>query len=219
MNVFVLSPGRSGSTTVTKACDHLDGWTAGHESRARELGAARFDYPPNHVESDNRLSFLLGRLFDRFGDDALYVHLRRDPEQVAQSYNKRWTAPEAIMPAYQHGVLMRREPLKIRPGSDDGLQLARDYVLTVNANVTEFLRHRTNPMTLDLEHIVEQFPDFLDRIGATGDWNAIERELRTRHNASTRRASGRSSRILKHLGGNGNTRTTEGRGCELPLDR
>lgn len=78
MNVFVLSTGRCGSTTFVKACEHITNFSAAHESRTGLLGAARLDYAGNHIEADNRLSWLLGRLDRTYGNAAFYVHLRRD---------------------------------------------------------------------------------------------------------------------------------------------
>ena len=60
-------------------------YTAGHESRATRIGSDRFAYPPNHIEVDNRLAWMLGRLEQSFGKDAFYVHLKRKPEAVARS--------------------------------------------------------------------------------------------------------------------------------------
>ena len=54
----------------------MTNFTAGHETRTNRLGAARLDYPDRHIEADNRLSFFLGKLNARWGDDAHYVHLR-----------------------------------------------------------------------------------------------------------------------------------------------
>ena len=62
MNVFILSTGRSGSQTFARACAHVSNYTSAHESRSGLLGDAHFDYPDNHIESDNRLSWMLGRL-------------------------------------------------------------------------------------------------------------------------------------------------------------
>lgn len=65
MNIFVLCTGRSGSKTFIKACNHITNYTCGHESRAKRAkleSRLNLDYPPNHIEADNRLSWFLGRL-------------------------------------------------------------------------------------------------------------------------------------------------------------
>ena len=82
-NVFVLCTGRCGSTTFDRACRHMTNWTAGHETRSHLTGPDRFAYPPRHIEADNRLSWMLGRLEQAYGADAAYVHLTRDAEAVA----------------------------------------------------------------------------------------------------------------------------------------
>jgi hypothetical protein len=70
MNVFVLSPGRCGSVTLAYACRHATNFRAGHETNCRLLGGQRFGYPPNFIEIDNRLSWMLGRLERAYGDKA-----------------------------------------------------------------------------------------------------------------------------------------------------
>jgi len=72
-------------------------------------------------------------------------------------------------------------------GQIDGvskIEIARDYVATVTANITAFLARRAHVMPLRLENLDEEFPRFLDWIGATGDFGAACAEIRTRHNAS-----------------------------------
>lgn len=86
----MLNTGRCGSMTFVHACSHIDNYTSGHESRAGHHGDARLEYPDNHIEADNRLSWMLGSLDRKFGTDAFYLHLWRDPESVAQSFAKRW---------------------------------------------------------------------------------------------------------------------------------
>jgi hypothetical protein len=66
-NIFVLCTGRCGSTTFIKAAGHIRNYSAAHESRTEELGHARFAYPNFHIEADNRLSWLLGRVDTLFG--------------------------------------------------------------------------------------------------------------------------------------------------------
>lgn len=53
---------------------HCTNYTAGHETLRPRLGDERFAYPAYHVEADNRLAWLLGRLERHYGKDAFYVH-------------------------------------------------------------------------------------------------------------------------------------------------
>ena len=69
MRIFCLGTGRSGTTTFTRALEHATNYTSGHESRAAMLGEQRLDYADWHAEADNRLTWMLGPLGERFGDD------------------------------------------------------------------------------------------------------------------------------------------------------
>lgn len=180
--VFVLSTGRCGSTTFTRACDHLTNYTAGHETRSRRLGDARFAYPARHIESDNRLSWHLGSLGARFDDaQVLYVHLHRDREAVAQSFLKRWdsTFRPSMISAFGHGIVQRS---KDWPESRR-ISVCRFYVDTVTANIQEFLRNRAH-LRVDTDQPQRDFHPFLDRIGAEGDLDAAMGEWQVRHNSS-----------------------------------
>ena len=47
-------------------------FTAAHESRKSLVGGARLAYPDRHIEADNRLSWILGRLGRAFPDDRTF---------------------------------------------------------------------------------------------------------------------------------------------------
>ena len=84
LNVFVLCTGRCGSVTFARACRFIDNYTAGHET----AHGYNLEYPDRHIEVDNRLSWFLGRLDERY-PDAYYVHLLRRREDVVQSFARR----------------------------------------------------------------------------------------------------------------------------------
>lgn len=174
MVVLVLSTGRCGSTTFARACDHIENYTSAHES-----GIAQFKdqiaYPDDHIEVDNRLSWFLGRLQKRYGDDAFYVHLKRDRDATARSFTKR----------YQMGIIEAYRKRIISGGlSLDPMDVCRHYVDTVNSNIESFLRDKTNCMSFRLETAQEDFPEFWDRVGATGDLPSSLREWNRKYNAS-----------------------------------
>lgn len=178
-NIFVLCTGRCGSMTLARACARLTNWTGAHESLTHATGPARLAYPPRHIEIDNRLSWLLGRLERTWGPDAAYVHLTRDPEAVAQSFAQR--ANQGIIRAYRTDILARS---RTRTPKVPLIAYCRDYVDTVNANITAFLRGKPHQMTMRLERIGTDFDRFLDWSGATGDLDAARAELGIRHNAT-----------------------------------
>lgn len=177
--VLVLCTGRCGSTTLARACAHLDGWSVAHESRTHLTGPARLDYPARHIEIDNRLSWYLGRLAREIGDRAAYVHLTRDPEAVARSFARR--ANQGIMRAWRQDVLIharRRQP------KTSLIEQCRDHVDTVTANIEAFLATRRHVMTMRLETIEADFDRLTGWIGATGDMAAARAALAHRHNAT-----------------------------------
>ena len=177
MNVFVLCTGRCGSVTFVEACKHIRNYTSAHESRAHVAGPGRVQYPADHIEADNRLTWFLGRLEQAYGDDAFYVHLTRDRMQTAHSYNKRFQ-PGLIMHAYAHGILLGL------PSDTDRLGLCLDYCDTVTSNINAFLKTKTRQMNFKLETAKEDFRVFWERIGAQGDLSAALAEWDSSHNAS-----------------------------------
>ncbi|THV37096.1 hypothetical protein [Glycomyces buryatensis] len=182
MRVFVLSTGRCGSVTFSTACGYLSNFSAGHESRYKLVGDERFAFPDEHIEVDNRLTWFLGRLAREYdGTEVLYVHLRRDPEAVAQSFLRRWGGPQkaSIIRAYAHGMLQRGAEWP----EERRIEVCRDYVETVNTNIEAFIARRPS-MTIWLDQAADRFPLFLDRIGAEGDLEAAVGEFQTVHNAS-----------------------------------
>lgn len=186
MNVFVLCTGRSGSVTFANACAHISNYSSAHESRIKRSGPNRLDYPDNHIEVDNRLSWVLGRLDIKYGDNAFYVHLRRDRDATARSFLSKWETSGA-MKAYAGGIAPSLE-LNANPRSPDARYAAcLDYCDTVTANIGLFLRPKTKVMELWVEYFPEQFAEFWELIGARGDYAAGLAALRSKHNSSRER--------------------------------
>ena len=195
MNVFVLCTGRCGSTTFIRACEHITNYTAEHESRRHNIGEARFQFPQNHIEADNRLAWFLGRLDDFYGNDAFYVHLIRDKEATAASYAKRHT--KGIIDAYRNGFLMSC-PSYIKP-----IDVCRDCYDTVNSNIECFLKDKTNKMVFRLENAKQDFEIFYNMIDAKGNLEKALGEWEVQHNASASPKKKRnrtfSERILREI--------------------
>jgi hypothetical protein len=176
MNIFILNTGRCGSTTFIQACRSIANFSAGHESRIHLIGAERLAYPDRHIEADNRLSWLLGRLDQAYGAAAFYVHLSREREATAASFARR--REFGIMKAYREGILLEGEA-----GQSDH-DLACDYIDTVEANIALFLRDKPNQMAFSLENARADFMAFWRRIGAQGDLDLALSEWDSRYNAS-----------------------------------
>ena len=176
MNIFILNSGRCGSTTFVKACSHINNYSCAHESLLTETGSQRFDYPNNHIEADNRLSWLLGRLDEAYGDNAFYVHLNRNAQDTANSFSKR--IDFGILKAYEQGILLHEQHLK------SPLDIANDYITTVDSNIKFFLKDKSNKMLISLETINVDFPKFWEIINAQGNLDKALKEWDTNYNAS-----------------------------------
>ena len=177
--VFVLCTGRCGSTTFGKAVAHCSNFTSGQESRNHLIGPARFDFPDQHIEIDNRMSWTLGRLEQAYGDAPHYVHLLRDPETVAQSFVTRHKY--GVMKAYREGILAKHFN---RNPNAALIDVARDMVETVTTNITAFLNRKPRVMTVRVEAIAQDFPALWEWIGAQGNLTAAMEEWTIRHNAT-----------------------------------
>lgn len=180
-NVFVLSPGRSGSKTFIEASSHLSNYTAAHESLASQLGDQRFAYPAHHIEADNRLTWFTGQLATRFADDVFYVNLIRDFDSTVDSFQHRLQNSAyraSIMNAFAHGIVMK-------PGDwreDQQRDLAAFYVETVKSNIDLFLKDRPHHI-VHLEDGGESFNEFLNLISAEGDLEKARSTWLEVHNA------------------------------------
>ena len=195
MRAFVLTTGRTGSLTFSRACGHSTNFTSGHETNIGRV-ARRFDYPDQHIEVDNRLSWMLAPLAAA-DPDAFYVHLVRDPRAVVRSYasrsmdlahgrrrvvdsvkRHRGRTRVPLVDAFAHGIIRQRgilTPAEISASADL-------MVSTINANITEFLRTRPHQV-IDIADAADRIGDVWEAIGAEGDLAAARREFSMLHNA------------------------------------
>lgn len=181
-NVFVLGTGRCGTTTFIEACRHLTNFTAGHETNGHVYGEARFAYPDDHIEADNRLTWFLPQLGTAMADrDITWVHLKRDREATARSFLKRLDPKRraSIITAFAHAMIMHGRPWP----EEDHLGLCLFYVDTVTAQIDSFLRDKPHRV-MQMETAAQEFPSFLDDIGAEGNLNAAVAEWAIAHNRS-----------------------------------
>ena len=160
MNVFILCTGRCGSTTFIKACSHITNYSSAHESRTGFIGEERLNYSANHIEADNRLSWFLGKLENKYGNKAIYVHLKRDEIHTAKSFMNRYDT--GIIAAYANAIIMKRSP-ELTP-----FNICIDYLRSVNLNIEHFLRDKTMKMNFSLENAKTDFKLFWEMIRAEG---------------------------------------------------
>ena len=176
MNIFILNTGRCGSTTFIKACEHITNYSAGHESRVTLIGDQRLAYAENHIEVDNRLSWFLGRLDEKYGDSAFYVHLHRDVQQTAASFAQRENF--GILKAYKEGILLEGQENQCIN------DIALDYINTVETNIRHFLKDKSHKMDFNLETAAEDFKVFWNKIAAQGNLQQALSEWNISYNAS-----------------------------------
>lgn len=195
MRVFILCTGRSGSTTIIEACKHISNYTCGHESLSNQLGYKRFNYPDNHIEADNRLSWFLGSLDEIYGNDAFYVHLIREKEDTIKSFNNRWEIKVSIIKAFRESILMIPDNQKI--SEKDKLQISDDYYNTVNANIKFFLKDKNNKFIIKLENLKEDFNHFWHYIKAEGDLEAASLDCDIAYNKNQEKIENKHSFLDK----------------------
>ena len=176
MNVFILNTGRCGSSTFIAACQHIQNYSSAHESLSTKTGAHRLAYPDNHIEADNRLSWFLGKLDNKYADNAFYVHLKRNKQQTTESFIKR--KDYGIMRAYKEGILLGGEQ------TQTPADIAEDYIDTIETNIRLFLKDKTQKMEFSLENPEHDFATFLTKISAQCDINKAMNEWKINHNKS-----------------------------------
>jgi len=185
-NVFILTVGRSGSNAFAEACSHITNYSSGHESRSGSIGSARVDYDDGHIEVDNKLSWMLGQLDEKYGDDAFYVHLIRNRAEVVESWNQRWSHSFSNIRFFTEGVLSNVPELL---SDADRLIVGEQHYDAVEANIRLFLKDKSHVLTVHLEDIENGFTRFWEEIEAEGDFPAAVAEFKIKHNHSTDKKS------------------------------
>ncbi|MDQ1249473.1 MAG: hypothetical protein QG597_3848 [Actinomycetota bacterium] len=190
MRVFVVGPGRTGTTTLAAAFGHATNVTAAHESRAGRFGADRWRYPDEHNEVDNRLSWLLGPLIQHY-PDARFIQSVRDPTATAASHQarlsdlrelpqrvqRRLTPHPSMLDAFGHHITQRSRQYE----PDEANALALAYVETVNANIELAIGDRViGRIDIDDPHV--EFVRVWGILGLVGDLPAALAEFQIRRN-------------------------------------
>ena len=186
MKVFVLGTGRSGTKTFTRACEHLTNFTVSHNSLREGAG---FDHKwsvlqskDQHIEVDDRISWLLPVMERLHGDDAYYVHLWRDPAKVVRSYARprRLHSQGSLLSTFYHGIL-GTPPEKKKVAAADATRAGELCMEVINKNIENFLENKSRRIFIDIDSPVEAFNRFLQEIGAEGDLEAAAAEFENIH--------------------------------------
>lgn len=134
MNVFVLNTGRCGSRTLFHALNgRIPDYTVGHETRADRV-EGRLDYPPNHIEIDNRLWFFAYCLRAQY-PESCFGWLQRDMRQVIGSFARTsFSGEHGVLRGWSTHVIRGRAPLLLA----DRMRVAESYVTAASHAVDGF---------------------------------------------------------------------------------
>jgi hypothetical protein len=120
----------------------------------------------------------LGRLDKKYGDDAYYVHLKRDKMKTAKSFLSQYQ--RGIIKAYKKQILWRVDERSLA----DPLDVCKHYCDTINENINSFLNDKTNKMVFQIESSKDDFKTFWKQIGAEGNLADALQEWDKKYNAS-----------------------------------
>lgn len=182
-HIFILSAGRCGSMTFIKACNHITNYSSFHESGRLLESHEKYNliYPDFHIESDNRLTWFLGSIDKMYGDDAFYLKLTRDKRKIVNSYLKRKSLNQGILPAFAINIFQQK---KWNVSSAGYEWAANHYVNTVYDNIDFFLKNKSNFMELDIDSPMESFTKFWQKIEANGNIENALKEFDKKYNSS-----------------------------------
>jgi hypothetical protein len=96
--------------------------------------------------------------------------------ETAESFSRR--NDFGIMKAYREGILMQDHQ------TNSALELAHDYIDTVESNIALFLKDKTHTLPFSLENAERDFRRFWQDINAEGNLEAAQAEWKTSYNAS-----------------------------------
>lgn len=177
MRIFVLTAGRTASTTFSNACGSIKGMSSGHETNAGVV-EGRLEYPENHIEVDNRLIWFLPMLEEKYNEDVIYVYLKRSPSEVAKSYKKRWYVNCSVVRAFFNNILMaERIPTDVE--KDKACEL---YAHLADKTIEHFLSGKDNKYVVNVESLEDDFLGFIESVGFDFDKDAAISIIRQKSN-------------------------------------
>jgi hypothetical protein len=125
---------------------------------------------------------MLGSLEEYYGDSPIYVHLMRDPDEVAESFLKRYSPSfiGGIMHGFGHGIL--KQPTLYE--GENLRNMAHMYVNIVNLNIKSFLKDKSKVVIMDMASPRESIIKIWEMGEIEGDIEKAFLEWNFKHNAS-----------------------------------
>jgi|LakMenEpi03Aug12_release.lakeMendotaPanAssembly.Ray.scaffolds.fasta_scaffold654532_2 hypothetical protein len=125
---------------------------------------------------------MLGSLEEHYGDNPIYVHLMRNPEEVAESYCKRYSPSfiGGIMHGFGHGILQQATLYE----GENLRNMADMYVNIVNLNIKSFLKDKSKVVIMDMANPRVSIVKIWEMGKIEGDIEKAFLEWDVKHNAS-----------------------------------
>ena len=161
-------------------------YTAAHESMFGRPAAERFGpngYRDQHIEADTNMAWFMGPLRKRYGDNAYYVHLKRNRDATAKSL-MGLIGRGGFADGYAGTMFLSNTPPRENL-EQSCLTMLYDYVDTMTANIDWFLEHHPagKQVTIDIDKPQHRFLQMWNDIDAKGNLGAALREFNTHYNA------------------------------------
>lgn len=173
MRVFVVGTGRCGTSTFYQAAKSIEGYTCGHESEAARIPS--WTFPDNHVEVAAQLVYAIPLVLEKY-PDSKWVHLIREREACVDSLaHQVW----ASMAAFAQQWFMCDHPA-------DVVKTAAKFYDMTNALIPALVPEK-QLMTIHLETLRRQWPDFCTWIGARYFGDVVDEVFEKRFNPGNAR--------------------------------
>lgn len=196
MRVFVLTPGRTGSTTLFKAFSHSTSFSVGQQTNWGKLGPARLEYPDQHIESDARNIFFMDALADLYKpEETHWIVMHRRLEDVSESYAKR-RSHFGIIHNFGVGIV----GLKTFASDDDWLQAAELFVRNSYIQIEKFIHERPNVHHIDLSEPIPAFSQIWGELQAGEGLELGCKEWNSKHNPSVNMSIGGRKYFHRFMG-------------------
>lgn len=174
-NIFIISPGRTATYAMSKAFSNVSDYTCAHESRVGFFNDQRINYPDNHIELDNRLSFYLPQLTRKYSKkNSLLVIVNRDRNSIAKSYNKRWRKIN-IMKAFSQGIHMNDL-------QSNNIDVCLAYVNYIYETIDYFKPQWDNVLEIEFSDLNFGIEQILKKINKINDLENVLEEMKNKSN-------------------------------------
>lgn len=186
-NVFIVGTGRCGTTTFARACHWITNYSSGHETTVGVTSwEKKLRFGPKHIESDPHIVWYFPQILRKY-PQALYVHLKRNRDDVVKSWLNRYSDITRGPEGYVNLHFQCNPPYsKLLPENKRrALGVFYDSII----GHIEFAFATLPPeqtRTYQLEQLDQQFPEFWRYIEAQGDLENAILTCRKRHNIGRR---------------------------------